>query len=123
MATLRITTNLKDRSITFSEDFLSDKDTLEIEISVPKQSDYDELSFEFTLNSGDTVVAKQLFPEPNEKYICSDQNFIGRSVVDDGISEGSTYDISFWCEESGERLESSYTFTIPETAPVEELPA
>jgi len=111
MANLKIFANLENKSINFEDDFSLNPNDLEILISVPKQGDYNNLSFEFTLNSDGIVIKNQSFPAKNEKYICNNQEFIDRSLVI-GIIEDINYDIDFWCEESGERFEGSHSFSV-----------
>lgn len=119
MSNLKIRTNLEKNFVNFESDFSSYSNELEIEISVPKQGNYDNLSFGFVLSSEDSIVKQQLFPAENEKYINSDQEFMERSLVQ--ITENTNYNILFWCEEGGERFENSYAFTTPPPLPLEEI--
>ena len=114
MSTLKIFTNLENNTINFEDDFLvSSSEELKIEISIPKESNYNQLSFGFIVESEGIEIKQKSFPTQNEIYMSTDQEFIESFVVDSGINAGTTYNISFWCEESGERFENSYAFTTP----------
>jgi hypothetical protein len=111
MANLKIFTNLETKLIDFESEFSFFLEELEIEFSIPKESNYNHLSFGFILESEGVQIEQQSFPIENVTYIGSDQEFMERSLIE--INAGTTYNISFWCEESGERFENSYAFTTP----------
>lgn len=72
---------------------------------------FDELKFGYKIKLADAVIQEGSFPQENNKYISSDQEFMVCERVE---TEPSTeYELYVWAENGGVLFESSKLFTTP----------
>jgi hypothetical protein len=79
--------------------------------------EYGTLSFGFVLSDGVEVIAEKQWPEPNVRYVSSDQAYI-HPVALNGYSPESVYTLTLWVED-GSRYEAVYTVQTPPEPPGE----
>lgn len=108
--------DLEEKTIIFEEKFDEGFMFFDICVGIRKKSDYDNLSFGYSIERNNTPLEEVFRPEPNITYICSDQEFIDFYKIDCDPEIGNTkidnYIIDFWCEEGGVRFEKSHSFQV-----------
>lgn len=106
----------EQKSVVFEENFTENFIFFEICVGVRKKSDYQNLSFGYSVRKNGILLDEITRPESNVTYISSDQDFIDFYMVncepEIGVDKIDNYYINFWCEEGGERFEKSHSFAI-----------
>lgn len=74
--------------------------------------EYGDLSFGFEMRDGETVIASRSWPEPNVRYVSSDQAYI-HPVALLGYEPAHVYSLTLWVED-GVRYEATYTVQTPD---------
>lgn len=78
---------------------------------------FNNLSFGYKITSGRKNVASGTYPAEGVQYVSSDQDYISSDTIE--VTPETTYNVSVWVENAGERFEDKFSTTTP-AAPVVE---
>jgi hypothetical protein len=68
------------------------------------------LKFGYILVNDNKIIKHKSYPESNEKYVSSDQQFLASDFLT--VKPTVTYTLNFWCEHDGVFTEGSSTINI-----------